>query len=168
MASLGANMFDARGLWQTAPDPLAALAKAEKPKPVEVASAGPAVTGSTGIEALAYAPETPTVPAPRAKAMGAGASEAVAAEVAPETRQFAATPNTTVVAKAGPGAFTAMTSGAQSASGTNPTFNTRPFALREIWFILSFGKRVWPAADHLAMAMPETALGLSAAWGSFD
>jgi uncharacterized protein YcbK (DUF882 family) len=113
MASLGPNMFDARGLWQTAPDPLAALAKAEKPKPVEVASAGRAVTGSAGIEALAYAPETPTVPAPRAKAMGAGASEAVAAEVAPETRQFAATPNTTVVAKAGPSAFTAMTSGAQ-------------------------------------------------------
>ena len=55
----------------------------------------------------------PPSPPPRAKAMGAGASEAVAAEVAPETRQFAATPNTTVVAKAGPGAFTAMTSGAQ-------------------------------------------------------
>ena len=111
MASIGPNMFDSRGLWQQAPDPLAALAKAERPKPVEVASADGSITGSTGLAAMAYAPETASVPAPRAKAMGAGVSKAVAAEVAPETRQFAATPNTTVVAKAG--AFTAMTSGAQ-------------------------------------------------------
>jgi len=115
MASLGPNMFDSRGLWQQAPDPLAALAKGARPKPVEVASAGPIVTGTTGEQALAYAPETPSVPAPRAAAMGAGVTKAVAAEAAPETRQFAATPNTTVVAKAGAasGTFAQMTSGAQ-------------------------------------------------------
>jgi hypothetical protein len=113
MASLGPNIFDARGLRQQAPDALAALARVEKAKPVEVASADGAVTGSTGIEALAYAPETPAVPAPNAKAMGLGVSRAVAADVAPEARQFAATPNTTLVAKAGPGNVSAMTSGGQ-------------------------------------------------------
>jgi uncharacterized protein YcbK (DUF882 family) len=115
MASLGPDMFDSRGLWQQAPDPLAALAKVGKPKPVEVASAGPIVTGTTGEQALAYAPETPSVPAPRARAMGAGVSKAVAAQATPEANQFAATPNTTVVAKAGEasGTFAHMTSGAQ-------------------------------------------------------
>ncbi|MGN6570619.1 MAG: DUF882 domain-containing protein [Pseudolabrys sp.] len=114
MASIGPNMFDSRGLWQQAPDGLAALAKAEhQAKPIEIASADGAVTGSTGLAAMAYAPETASVPAPRARAMGAGVTKAVAAEAAPEARRFAATPNTTVVAKAGQGAFTAMTSGAQ-------------------------------------------------------
>ncbi|HXD43917.1 MAG TPA: DUF882 domain-containing protein [Pseudolabrys sp.] len=111
MVTLGPNMFDTRGLWQTAPDALAALAQAET-KPVEVASADPAVTGSAGADALAYAPGTAAAPPPRAKAMGAGVSKAMAAVAEP---RIAATPNTTVVAKAGAasGTFAHMTSGAQ-------------------------------------------------------
>ena len=116
MASIGPAMFDARGLRQAAPDALAALARFDsKPKLVEVASAVPMITGTTGVDAMAYAPEAPAVPMPRARAMGVGVSTAVAAETAPEARQFAATSNTTVVAKAGEmsGTFAHMTSGAQ-------------------------------------------------------
>ena len=118
MVTLSPNMLDARGLWQTAPDPLAALAKAaSRPKPVEVASADPAVTGSAGEQALAYAPDAPTVAleartvteAPRAKAMGLGVMRAMTGEAA------SATYNTSVVGKASAvsGVFAQMTSGAQ-------------------------------------------------------
>jgi uncharacterized protein YcbK (DUF882 family) len=113
LASVGPNMFDTRGLWQTAPDALAALARADKPKPVEVASAVPTITGSTGEQALAYAPETPSVPAPRARAMGIGVSKAVAEEAGSASLSVAAGPNTTLVAKAGAGSYGAMMSGGQ-------------------------------------------------------
>jgi uncharacterized protein YcbK (DUF882 family) len=117
MASVGANMFDARGLWQVAPTPLAALSKADtKPKPVEVASAEPAVTGSTGEQSLAYAPDArlaaadaaPTTPAVRVKAMGLGVTRAMAGEAQPAR-------NTTLADKVGAlsGTFASMTSGAQ-------------------------------------------------------
>lgn len=110
MVALGPNMFDTRGLWQTAPDALAALSKAEaKPKPVEVASADPAVTGSAGANALTYAGDT-AAPAPQANAMGSGVSRAMAEEAEP---RIAATPNTTVVAKAGAGGAAPLMSGAQ-------------------------------------------------------
>jgi uncharacterized protein YcbK (DUF882 family) len=62
-ASLPANLFDARGLWETAPKPLAALADA---------------AGGTGSQALAYASATGSVPAAAPKATGAGGARSTA------------------------------------------------------------------------------------------
>jgi hypothetical protein len=119
MASIGPNMFDARGLWQTAPAQLEGLTPAKvdtEPRPLQVASAEPAITGSTGAQALAYAPDAPSIAAdaaPRARAMGFGVTKAMADEAPAAAR------NTTVVAKAATvadaitGTFAHMTSGAQ-------------------------------------------------------
>jgi uncharacterized protein YcbK (DUF882 family) len=112
LASVGTNVFDSRGLWQAAPvdPPRQAEARTQpkaavKPARIEVASAEPLITGSAGEQALAYAPETAPAPAPHAKAMGLGVTQAMASEVVPAAH------NTTVVGKAG--ALAAMTSGAQ-------------------------------------------------------
>jgi uncharacterized protein YcbK (DUF882 family) len=112
LASVGTNVFDSRGLWQAAPvdPPRQAEARTQpkaavKPARIEVASAEPLITGSAGEQALAYAPETAPAPAPHAKAMGLGVTQAMASEVVPAAH------NTTLVGKTG--ALAAMTSGAQ-------------------------------------------------------
>lgn len=92
-ASLPNNLFENRGYWRGAIEAGADLAPTAQ-MPFEIASADPAVTGSTGTAALAYAPET-EVPAPaRLRPMGSNIPRL------PATAMLIPPPsNTTVVVK---------------------------------------------------------------------
>jgi hypothetical protein len=115
MASIGANMFDARGLWEVAPKPLAGLSKTKmEPKPLELASADPAVTGATAEQALAYAavaPEAASTRSPRAKAMGIAVTRAMTGEAPPAVRGATLAGPLGAISGSVSGAFAHMASG---------------------------------------------------------
>lgn len=94
-ASLGSNLFDNRGYWRGAVQPVANMPAAVAGESYKTASAEPAATGST---ALAYASEAEPPARVSARPMGSRVSSQVAA--APkEATVMPAQGNTTVVAK---------------------------------------------------------------------
>jgi len=95
-ASLGGNMFDNRGYWRGAVQPVANLPAAVVGDSYKTASVEPAATGST---ALAYASEAEPPARVHARPMGSH----VSSQVAPPAKEATVMPaqgNTTVVAKA--------------------------------------------------------------------
>ena len=94
-ASLGSNLFDNRGYWRGAVQPVANMPAVMAGESYKTASAEPAATGST---ALAYASEAEPPARVSARPMGSRVSSQVAA--APkEATVMPAQGNTTVVAK---------------------------------------------------------------------
>jgi uncharacterized protein YcbK (DUF882 family) len=94
-ASLGSNLFDNRGYWRGAVQPVANMPAVVAGDSYKTASAEPAVTGST---ALAYASGAEPPARPSARPMGSHVSSEVAAPPK-EATVMPAQGNTTVVAK---------------------------------------------------------------------
>ena len=95
-ASLGSNLFDNRGYWRGAVQPVANLPAVVTGDSYKTASAEPAATGST---ALAYVTEPEPPARVHARPMGLQVSSQVAAPPAKEATVMPAQGNTTIVAK---------------------------------------------------------------------
>jgi len=90
-ASLAGNMFDKRGYWNANATSGPAPAPA---RPIEVADADPAATGSTALSAFAYDAGNGSYPAPRAHPMGTSLPRVPRESLMPQPAA-----NTTVIVK---------------------------------------------------------------------